>query len=208
MKSSSVRRRTLTGLVVGLAIVTVPVASAIQNDDSPGLGLPPLYEAITEGELEPAGHIRNGRLTVDRVEFELTEGDLYLLSPIKERAAIAVFLGDGVVRSYPPDGVEHQQLEKFLDDDDFLEASFDRFVFWFSDDTGVRLRDQADGVVRGNTDDAQDLLEDRRRDLLEDQLTNPDSRLLADLLALDRRPDAAPRTHSSLRRLTVTTTAG
>ena len=97
-----------------------------------------------------------------------------------------------MVRSYPPDGVEHQQLEKFLDDDDFLEASFDRFVFWFGDDTGARLRDQADGVARGNSDDARELLENRRRDLLEDQLTNPDSRLLADLIARDRRPDARP----------------
>ena len=129
-------------------------------------------------------------LTIDRVEFELAEGELYLLSPVEGHSAIAVFLGDGVVRSYPPDGVEHQQLEKFLDDDDFLEASFDRFVFWFGDDTGVRLREQADGIARGNADDARDLLEDRRRHLLEDQLTNPDSRLLADLLAHDRRPDA------------------
>ena len=190
MKSSSVRRRTLIGLAVGLAIVTVPVASAIQDDDSPSLGLPPLYEALTEGELEPAGRIRNGRLTVDRIEFDLTEGDLYLLSPIEERPAIAIFLGDGVVRSYPPDGVEHQQLEKFLDDDDFLEASFDRFVFWFGDDTGSRLRELADGVTGRNADDARDLLEDRRRDLLEDQLINPDSRLLVDLVARGRRPDA------------------
>ena len=58
MKRSSVRRRTLIGLAVGLAIVTVPVASAIQDDDSPSLGLLPLYEALIEGELEPAGRIR------------------------------------------------------------------------------------------------------------------------------------------------------
>lgn len=192
MVSASVRRRTLAGLVTGLTVVTVPVASAIRDDDSPGLGLPPLYEVLTEGELEPAGRIQDGHFTIDRMEFELADGDLYLLSPVEGHPAIAVFLGDGVVRSYPPDGVEHQQLEKFLDDDDFLEASFDRFVFWFSDDTGARLREQADGVARGNTDKAQDLLEDRRRDLLEDQLANPDSRLFADLLVRDRRPDVHP----------------
>ena len=84
------------------------------------------------------------------------------------------------------------RLEKFLDDDDFLEASFDRFVFWFGDDTGIRLREQADGVTRRSAEDARDLLEDRRRDLLEDQLTNPDGRLLADLVARDRRPDRLP----------------
>ena len=185
-------RRALAGLVIGLTVLTSPTASAIQDDDPPDLGLPPLYEALIEGELEPAGHIRNGRLAVDRFEFELTEGELYLLSPVEGRPAVAVFLGDGLVRSYPPDGVEHQQLEKFLDDDDFLEASFDRFVFWFGDDTGVRLRGQADGVAPRNVDDALDVLEDRRRHLLEDQLTNPDGRLLADLVAHDRRPDVDP----------------
>ena len=190
MECALVRRPTLTCLVVALTVGTVPVASAIRDDDSPGLPPPPLYEALTEGELEPAGRIRDGYLTIDRLEFELADGELYLLSPVEGRPAIAVFLGDGVVRSYPPDGVEHQQLEKFLDDDDFLEASFDRFVFWFGDDTGIRLREQADGVNVQNADDARDVLEDRRRHLLEDQLTNPDGRLLVDLLARDRGPDA------------------
>ena len=195
MKSASIRRRLLACLVVGLPIVTAPVASEILDDDSPGLGPPPLYEALVEGELEPAGHIHGGHLSIDRFEFELTDGDLYLLNPVEGHSAIAVFLGDGVVRSHPPDGVEHQQLEKFLDDDDFLEESFDRFVFWCGGDTGVRLRAQADGVAGRDADDAQELLEDRRQDLLEDQLTNPDSRLLTDLLTRERGREAtSPRT--------------
>ena len=185
-------RRALACLVVGLTILTMPVASEIRDDDTPGLGPPPLYKALIESELEPVGHIRDGRLTIDRFEFELTDGELYLLSPIEGQVAIAVFLGDGVVRCYPPDGVEHQQLEKFLDNDDFLEESFDRFVFWFADDTGVRLREQTDGVAGRNADDARDLLRDRRKALLEDQLTNPDGRLLADLLSRDRRSAARP----------------
>jgi len=192
MEATSVRRQMLTCLVAGLTIVMTPVASAIRNDDSPELAPPPLYEALTEGELESAGQIRNGRLVVDRFEFELTDGELYLLSPVEGHPSVAVFLGDGIVRSYPPDGVEHQQLERFLDDDDFLEASFDRFVFWFGDDTGVRLREQSNGVTLRNADDAQNLLKDRRRRLLEDQLTNPDGRLVVDLLARDRRPDSEP----------------
>jgi hypothetical protein len=144
-----------------------------------------LYTALVEGELEPAGRIQNQRVTVDRFEFELTNGDLYLLAPIEGTPAIAVFLGDGVIRSYPPDGVEHQQLERFLDDDDFLEEPFDRFLFWFTDGTGLRLRELADDSLGRNADDAQDLLDDRREDLLEHQLRNPDARVLADLLTFE-----------------------
>ena len=188
--------RALTCLVGGIIVVVAPIALAGRDDDPPGLGAPPLYDALISGELEPSGHIRDGYLTIDRFEFELTDGELYLLRPIEGQVAVAVFLGDGVVRAYPPDGVEHQQLEKFLDDDDFLEASFDRFVFWMSDEIGLALRSQADDSVgrdARDVDDARDLLDEVREDLLGDQLVNPDNRLLGDLLARQRRGDTPTR---------------
>ena len=193
MESASVLHRGLTCLLVGLIVVAVPMASAGRDDEPPGLGPPPLYDALITGELEPSGRIQHGHLTVDRFEFELTDGELYLLRPLEGQVAVAVFLGDGVVRSYPPDGVEHQQLEKFLDDDDFLEASFERFVFWLSDDTGITLRSLADDSVGRHADDARDVLDDRREDLLEDQLANPDNRLFGDLLTRERRPGTPTR---------------
>ena len=164
-----------------LAYAAAPEGQAVPA----GLGPPPMYTALIEGELEPAGRIQNQRFTVDRFEFELTSGDLYLLAPLDGDPAIAVFLGDGVVRAYPPDGVEHQQVERFLDDDDLIEEPFDRFFFWFTDDTGLRLRALADGSPGRDIDDARDLLDDRREELLEHQLMNPDGRVLADLLTLE-----------------------
>ena len=181
----SSRRTPVSVALVTLCAVLVYAAAPEGQAAPAGLGPPPLYTALIEGELEPTGRIQNQRFTVDRFEFELTNGDLYLLAPLDGRPAIAVFLGDGVVRSYPPDGVEHQQLEKFLDDDDVLEEPFDRFLFWFTDDIGIRLRELADGSPGRDADDAQDLLDDRREELLEHQLKNPDGRILADLLALD-----------------------
>jgi hypothetical protein len=181
-------------MALGTLGVILASAAAPEGQAVPaGLGPPPLYTALVEGELEPAGRIQNQRVTIDRFEFELTNGDLYLLAPLEGNPAIAVFLGDGVVRSYPPDGVEHQQLERFLDDDDFLEEPFDRFLFWFTDDTGLRLRALADDFQGRNADDAQDLLDDRREELLEHQLWNPDARVLADLLT----PAGAAPTHAT-----------
>ena len=191
MKNTFSRPGSLTAVLVGLSALTASVASQDRDDAAAGLGPPPLYDVLLESDLEPAGHIRNGRFTVDRFEFDLTDGELYVIGPIDERPAIAVFLGEGVVRCYPPDGVEHQQLEKFLDDDDVLEEAFDRVVFWLAGDTGVSLREQADGVPGRDADDARDLLEDRREALLENQLTNLDGRLLVDLLSQEgpgRRP--------------------
>ena len=171
----------LIALLLCVLGLTLPVVTQDDDEEDPGLGPPALYDELREGELEATGHISDGRLAVDRVEFELTDGDLYV-QRIDDRPVVAVFLGEGLIRCYPPDGVEHQQLEKFLDDDDFLEEEFDRFVFWFSDDTGAQLEALADTTSGRELDDAVDLLGDRRADLLEEQLVNPDARLAMDLL--------------------------
>ena len=162
------------------------VASA--DDDEPGLGPPALYDELREAEPEPAGHIRGGRLWIDRFELDLERGDLFLTPPDGGRSRVAVFLGRGTVRAWPPDGVEHQQLRKLIDED-FLEEEFERFVFWFSGDLGERLRalvtdpPAAGGGrrARRQRDRAADLLEDRREALLEDRLRNPDARIALDL---------------------------
>ena len=181
------------GSVVLLALATVPLTTtALDEDDAQTLGPPPAYTQLIEARLEPAGHIRNGRLRIDRFEFELSRGDLYLLAPVENQVVVAVYLGDGLVRCYPPDGVEHQQLEKLLDED-YLEEEFDRFVFWFTDDTADRLRDLADDTAGREARKANNLLEDRREELLDGLAQNPDSRLLVDLLSPSLDTDDLPR---------------
>ena len=179
--------------VVLLALATMPLATtAIDEDDDQPLGPPPAYTQLIDARLEPAGHIRDGRLRIDRFEFELSRGDLYLLSPVENQVVVAVYLGDGLVRCYPPDGVEHQQLEKLIDED-YLEEEFDRFVFWFTDDTADRLRDLAGDTEGREARKANDLLENRREELLEGPAQNPDSRLLVDLLSPSLDTDGLPR---------------
>lgn len=163
-------------------------AAAFADDDEPGLGPPPLYEELRGAEPEPVGHVRNGRLRIDRFEFELRRGDLYLVPSLGGRAPVAVYLGRGTVRAWPPDGVEHQQLRKLIDED-FLEEEFERFVFWFTGDLDERLRalvtdpPSAGGGrrARRQRERAADLLADRREALLEDRLRNPDARVALDL---------------------------
>lgn len=183
-RGPAARRRGVRGVLrAGVALVVLtalaPAPAAASDDD--GLGPPPAYRALVETRLAPAGRIEGGSLRVDRFVFELTGGDLYLLPRPDERVTVAVYLGDGVVRCYPPDGVEHQQLRKFLDED-FLAEEFDRFVFWLAGPAGARLRALAGGAPGRQARRANDLLADRREALLERQRENPDSRLLLDLL--------------------------
>ena len=182
----SLQRHALRGAAMA-ALAVLPLAAAQDGRDGDEPEPPAAYQAMVDAALEPAGRVDAGALRIDRFEFELTGGDLYVLPHGSAAGDIAVYLGDGVVRAWPPDGVEHHQLEKFLDED-LLEEHFDRFVFWLTGDAGARLRALAAGPPGRRAGRADDLLADRREALLEHQFHNPDSRLLLDLVA----PASAP----------------
>ncbi len=154
-----------------------------------GLGPSPLYEQLRDAQVTHAGHIRDQRLRLDRFELTLNDGQLYLGPEVGGIVSAAVFLGDGVVRAYPPDAGEHHQLEKQTDEH-HLDEEFDRLLLRFTDDTADRLQGMATPAPEQDTDRANNLLEKRRQDRLEQQLDNPDSRVLEDLHR--RQADALP----------------
>ena len=168
--------------ILGAGTTPQAGATASDDDDDPSLGPPPVYTELREAELEPAGRIPAGaRLQVDRFELEFDGGDLFLVPPIDGRDTVAVYQGRGTFHAYPPDGVELQQLRKLIDADR-IEEEFERFIVWFTGDLGARLRALADGgAPAGNAGRADDLLEDRREDLREDRLLNPDARVARSL---------------------------
>ncbi len=163
-------------------------AGAQTDDASPaGLGPSPRYEELRNAAVAHVGRIRQGRIRVDRFEVELTDGQLYMAPAVGGRVPAVVFVGDGVLRGYPPDAVEHHQLKK-LSDEHAVEESFDRLVLWSVGNITDQLRTLATPTGSGedgNTDGANTLLEGRRKSRLEQQLSNPDSRLLTDLLMRD-----------------------
>ena len=164
----------------GAAARGIVAAGAAADDEDDGLGPPALYEELRAARPEPAGRISGGKLWVDRFEFEFEEGDLYLIPPVAGQVTIAVYLGSGTVRAWPPDGVEHQQLRKLIDED-HLEEEFERAVFWFTGDLDARLRALAGSPPGREAKKAADVLEDRREAQLEGRLFNPDSRVLMEL---------------------------
>ena len=181
----------------GLApLATAPTGPAVQDDGGDeGLGPPPLYAELREARVAYAGQIRDGRMRLDRFELELTDGRLYLAPEIGGVVSTAVFLGDGLLRAYPPDAVEHHQLEK-LSDEHHLEAAFDRLLLRFTDDTADQLKALATPAPDRDTGKANDLLDDRRKDRLEQLLDNPDSRVLEDLLRRQAGALLAGRTYA------------
>lgn len=167
----------LATLLCGLA---APTTAAQETDGDDERRLPTRYTALREGELTHAGRIDERRLRIDRFDLELSEGDLYLGPEIDGVHPIAVFLGDGVLRAFPSNAIEHHQLEK-LSDEHQVEERFDRFVLWSAGDTIGTLSDLAVGTGEAEPERALRYLDDRREDRLEERLDNPDSRVLEDL---------------------------
>ncbi len=187
----TLRRWGGAALVAALSTASPGLASAAADDgEDEALGPPPLYDELRDARPEGVGRIRGGRLEIDRFAFELTDGDVYVVR-IGAHVPIAIYLGRGTLRAWPPDGVEHQQMRKLLDED-FLEEEFERLVFWTTGDVGARLAALASGPPGRRAGRAADLLEDRREELLERQLANPDSRVLMALWRAEADPPLRP----------------
>ena len=190
--------------VEDIGLVKLADLYTTENKEKSSIGSPPTYQELRNVRLEHAGHIRNRRLRKDRFEFEFEVGHLYLLEPVEDRITGAVFLGKGKLRFFPPDAIEQHQLKKFLNTD-YLDESFDRAVFRFSDNTATQLKALIEPTKHRNVKTANKLLENRREELLDRQLINLDSRLLADLLVAQAAgkslQDTSLVAHSSQRSL-------
>ncbi len=166
-------------------------ASGQDGNSQESLGPPAVYEELRDAMPVSAGHIRNKQFIVDRFTFDLKDGELYVLPTFELHATtIAVYLGKGRVRAFPPDGVELQQLRKLIDED-FLDEEFDRFVFWLTGDLSEQFLTLADGQQGQESKNAANLLKERRERLVEDQLINPDARVVADLWHANITPSLA-----------------
>lgn len=194
------RFRTAVRLLSGAALLAFAAGTTAgvpqDESDAEGPGPPPLYEELREAEVSHAGEIRGGRLRLDRFELRLDEGRLYLAPEVGGAVPAAVFVGDGRLRGYPPDAVEHHQLERFSDEHS-LDEAFDRLVLWTGDDEAERLRALAVPARerRRDTERANRLLRDRRKRLLERRRINPESRVLHDRWRLEAGALPAGRTY-------------
>ena len=86
MKITTVRHSSLVWLVGCLTVVTAFLSASEAQESSN----PPLYEQLLSSDLIPIGQIKNGRITIDRFDFELTDGELYTISPVEDLSLIHI----------------------------------------------------------------------------------------------------------------------
>src|SRR6266850_7658278 len=83
--------------------------------------------------------VRNLVLRRGGAEIVLSQGTLYLLSPVGGRTVGAVFRGAGRITLNPPHPAEQQALRRLVGSD-ALNDSLDEVILIFSDSTANQLR--------------------------------------------------------------------
>jgi Peptidase family M1 domain len=78
--------------------------------------------------------VENFSFQRDVAEFNLTQGKLYLISPVNDKTVAAVFLGDGNVKIVPPTKVSKERLFSEFKQNQYNET-FDFMFMLFTDST-------------------------------------------------------------------------
>ncbi|HYT05640.1 MAG TPA: M1 family aminopeptidase [Gemmatimonadales bacterium] len=152
------------GLVVGQQ-TPVPSDSSGQPVASARLVAAERYEPVFEQfqKMEPRSDrsaiVRNLTLRRDVIEFHLTEGKLYVATPVAGRAVAAVFVGSGSVSFVPSVAVERRELKRVLGDST-VESRIAAVAFVFTDSTLLELERQVTFGAAGAAGDASGPLHD------------------------------------------------
>jgi len=83
---------------------------------------------------DSVANVENLTLTRDVGTFTMTEGELYLLTPVNGRIVGALFSGTGTVDYVPPTKEERAQLRRFFDIEE-IHVEINQFFILFGDST-------------------------------------------------------------------------
>lgn len=110
-------------------------------------------------ETGQAANVNNFSFQRDVANFELIEGNLYLLTPVRNRRVAAIFLGEGKVTITPPTSIEQEQLYRFYETRT-LEKNFKILFLIFADSTLEQLQKNLifdQGKIGGEVQDQIDI---------------------------------------------------
>ncbi|HJS48466.1 MAG TPA: M1 family aminopeptidase [Gemmatimonadales bacterium] len=125
-------------LVLAAAVLVHPRPLAAQDGAAEAFA-PPLRELFAMQPVEDRGASVSG-LVIERddARFELTEGVLHLLSPVRGRTVGAAFRGRGTFHFRTPLAVERWRIRRHFNADT-VAATFTEAVFLFTDSTLAEL---------------------------------------------------------------------
>ncbi len=101
-----------------------------------------------------AAAVKNLVVQRDVARFELQDGEMILLRPLRTRTSAALFLGKGVVSLTPPTTIEQEQLYRYYETKS-LQKKFKRLFLIFADSTLPELESKlnfAAGPIRGDVE--------------------------------------------------------
>lgn len=103
--------------------------------------------------------MRNLTLRRGVIEFQLEDGQVFIVTPVAGRTIAAVFVGHGSVSFAPPIGIERRDLQRVIGDS-VLTSRIWTAAFVFTDSTLAELERQLTFRGGGVADRASGILND------------------------------------------------
>jgi len=143
----------------------------------------PNYRALRDGKLDKTFTVSNLTLKRDVARIKLNSGRISFMTPVLDRVAIGVFVGEGEFTFEPYLAIERNRM-KLVTGSETVSEQFSRIVIAFTDDTYQEIQNasqaggsSADGQALDTLRELQNRL--RNRDRGGDE--NLEAKLLADL---------------------------
>ncbi len=140
------------------------------------------YKTLRTVPIDPSRtvHVEELLLPKETAEFELTKGEFHLFEPVMDRVTGGIFVGEGVFRLTPSEGIERDRIQRLNDWSD-LEEPFEELVLFFTDETYDMVKEGASEPDASTGSDLEKRVE-KIRELLREKLhSNIPARLAADL---------------------------
>jgi len=136
------------------------------------------YQSLRQATIAESFVVENIVLRRDVGTLTLKSGVIGLTPAVMGRDTVAVFLGEAVFTLAPATGMEKAYL-KSLTEQDSVSETFDRALFYFTDDTGKEIRAQA--KTKSDVGKPAEVLRDFRKHMHEESNENFDAEVLTDL---------------------------
>src|SRR5262245_48821285 len=94
----------------------------------------PNYRALRDGKLDKTFTVSNLTLKRDVATIKLNSGRISFITPVLDRTAIGVFVGEGEFTLTPPLAIERNRL-KLVTGSETVSEQFSHLVIAFTDDT-------------------------------------------------------------------------
>jgi len=161
------RKQTFGGLrcclIVMVAVLIAMAPSMLRAaEEEPKNDLERAYQELTKVKLDTSSgaKLNDFKFSRDCLEVVFSSGTLYLSETVEGQIIGAAYVGSGRIKLDPPNRIEKEQLDKYIEEKT-LDVQFEDAFFRFDDETVEQFKTLLQSGTAGDTAKARRIFEER-----------------------------------------------